>query len=160
MLGSFPFQCYQSITHSNTMKGLLFKCKKQTKFHPISQVNWHFRNSRKVFSVFYTKAIKSKHRQTSKDVSVSSLHEYTPNPNLSFCMSFWFWVTVLSLRLFCLTAKEMAYTKVQLSLTPETSLGISPEQAPILQMLFSRIARQHGVSCLAAACFQNAKTNM
>lgn len=58
----------------------------------------------------------------------------------------------------------MAYAKGQLSLTPETSLGINPEQAPVLQMLFSRIAshqsKQHGVSFLAGACFHNVKTNM
>lgn len=90
LLGSFPFQWYQSITHSNTMKGLLFKWKKQTKFHPMLQVNWPSRNSRKVFSGFHTKAIKSKHSQTSKDVSPPPLHEYTSNSNLSFYMRFKF----------------------------------------------------------------------
>lgn len=43
--------------------------------------------------------------------------------------------------LFCLTAKEMAYARVQPPLTPETSPGITTDQAPTLQMLFSRIAR-------------------
>lgn len=82
MFGNFLFQCYQSITHSNRTKGLLFKWKNQTKFHPMLQVNSAFRNSEKVFSGFYTMAIKSKRNQTSKDVSVPSFHEYTPNSKL------------------------------------------------------------------------------
>lgn len=159
-LGVFPFNVTNQLPTATQWKASYLNARSRLSFipyHKLIDILETRGRSSLCFTLRPLKVSTDKHQRMCQFLLFMNI---LPIQIYLFYMSFWFWVTVLSLRLFCLTAKEMAYTKVQLSLTPETSLGISPEQAPILQMLFGRIARQHGVSCLAAACFQNAKTNM